>query len=444
MTRWPHQVTGVREVIEALNDNVRRVLLTSPTGGGKTRMMFDLADEFTARELGVVLYTNRRMLVDQASRVLEAAGMGHGIRAAGHETHQSELFQVSSIQTENSRVTKRGSWSLHDAKLVLIDEAHLQTGPTVQTLIVKHLEAGACVVGVTATPIGLGEYYDKLIIAGTSSQLRACGAIVPAMHYGPDEPDLKAWKKKAKIVGDVQTAELTEPQVRKAMMTPGIFGRVFEWFNKLNPERKPTILFAPGVAESLWFAEQFVKAGITAAHIDGQDVWVNGKLYSTSPEAREDVLNGSRSRSITVLCNRFVLREGIDAPWLSHGIFATIFGSLQSYLQSGGRLLRSFPGLKSVNIQDHGGNWWRHGSLNADRNWRLDDTAVRLAGQRADRMRNKEEREPCRCPQCGQIINKRQCSCGWLATKRSRYVVQSNGTLKQMTGDVFRPSAYHA
>ena len=58
-----------------------------------------------------------------------------------------------------------------------------------------------------------------------------------------------------------------------------------------------------------------------------------------------------------VLCNRFVC-AGIDAPWLAHGIFATIFTSLQSYLQSGGRLLRSFPGIDAVTIR-HGGNWWR-------------------------------------------------------------------------------------
>jgi DNA repair protein RadD len=462
MTRWPHQIRAVKEAIDALNDNVRRLLLCSPTGGGKTRIALDLADEFTKRGLGVVLYTNRRMLVEQASRVLESANVNHGIRAAGHDTDQNELFQVSSIQTEDSRVTKRGSWQLHDAKLVLIDEAHLQTGPTVQKIVSQHVEAGAHVVGLTATPIGLAGYYDRLLVAGTTSELRAYGALVPARHFGPDEPDLKAWKKELKLKGDVETAELPESYVRKAMMTHGIFGRVFEWFNKLNSERKPTILFAPGVAESLWFAEQFTKAGVTAAHIDGSDVWVNGKLYQTSPQAREDVLHGSKEGHTVVLCNRFVLREGVDCPWLAHGIFATIFGSLQSYLQSGGRLLRFYPGLGNVTIQDHGGNWWRHGSLNADRTWRLSDTASSVTGLRADRLRKRVCRkcrarlecwgvcpkcgtlnlppEPARCPRCFQVLTSRRCPCGWERTgKPSRMVVQSNGQLKEMTGEIFVP-----
>src|SRR5207302_733945 len=123
-----------------------------------------------------------------------------------------------------------------------------------------------------------------------------------------------------------------------------LIGRVWEWFEKINPEHKPTILFAPSVQGSLWFAEQFIKKGVPAAHIDGEEVFVDGQVYRTGKSVREDVLGRSRDGRIGVLCNRFVLREGIDAPWLCHGIFATVFGSLQSYLQSGGRLLRAYHG----------------------------------------------------------------------------------------------------
>lgn len=459
MQRWPHQIRGVKDTIDAIENHTKRILLTSPTGGGKTRMALDLAQEFTSRDLGVVMYTNRRMLVEQSSRVLESAGVAHGIRAAGHDTEDS-LFQVSSIQTENSRVTKKGTWELHDAKLVIIDEAHLQTGPTVLKLIGKHIDNGAHVVGLTATPIGLGDYYDLLIQAGTNSELRQCGALVPAIHYGPDEPDLKAWRKAGALKGIEEGDDLTENQVRRVMMTEGIFGRVLEWYRKLNPGQLPSILFAPGVPESLWFAQQFFQAGITAAHIDGEDVWVNGNFYKSSREAREDVLCGSRDGTIRLVCNRFVLREGIDAPWLAHCIFATIFGSLQSYLQSGGRLLRAHPSLATVTVQDHGGNWWRHGSLNADRDWRLDDTARRITSLRADRFRGRKcvkcstkllrplchecghlnVPEPACCPMCKAIINGPSCECGWKRIgKRSRTVVQTNGTLKEMVGDIFAP-----
>ena len=103
-------------------------------------------------------------------------------------------------------------------------------------------------------------------------------------------------------------------------MTPTIFARVLEWYDRLNPERKPAILFAPGVKESIWFAEQFTAAGITAAHIDG-DMITFGETDGSDPvtmpstrELREQIMAGSRDGSIKVLCNRFVLREGWDVP----------------------------------------------------------------------------------------------------------------------------------
>jgi superfamily II DNA or RNA helicase len=225
------------------------------------------------------------------------------------------------------------------------------------------------------------------------------------------------------------------------MMRPDIFGRVWTWFEKLNPAHKPTILFGPDVEGSIWFAQQFFAKGVVAAHIDGENVWVNGKWYRSSRDARDDVLAGSKEGRIVVLCNRFVLREGINAPWMAHGIFATVFGSLQSYLQSGGRLLRASPGLEIVTLQDHGGNWWRHGSLNANREWHLDDTSTGVARLREDRLRYKKEREPIRCPQCARILTTIRCKCGWESTggRKSRPVISTDGKLIEMYGDIYQP-----
>lgn len=282
----------------------------------------------------VVIYTNRKMLLEQIAQRLEVAGIEHGIRASGYAPALLRSVQISSMQTEKARVFDSGRWELHDAKLVLVDEAHNQTGDVAEKVIHQHVAAGAVVCGFTATPLGIGEIYDHLIIAGTNSELRKCGALVPCYTYGPDEPDTQKIKPTA-------TGEYTEADVRKVMMTPTIFGRVQKWHLKLNPDLRPAILFAPGVAESIFFAEQYVKAGIPAAHIDGDDIWVDGKFYSSTPSGRADVLAMSEAGELKVICNRYVLREAIDMPWLFHGIGATVFGSLSSFLQSGGRLLRT-------------------------------------------------------------------------------------------------------
>jgi superfamily II DNA or RNA helicase len=434
---WPHQERAIDETLTAIKRGERRVLVTSPTGGGKTRVMVELARRYLEAGKKVVLYSNRKLLVEQTSEVLLEAGVYHGVRAAGWEDERDHPFQVSSIHTEASRVLRKRAWQLHEADLALVDEAHQQASKTAGKILGAHCEAGAAVVGFTATPVGLGHLYDTLVAAGTMSELRACGALVPCLHYGPDEPDLRRFHA---VLANGK--DLSEKQAASAMHTPTLFARVLEWFKRLNPDARPTILFAPSVESSLWFAQEFEKAGISAAHIDGSDVYRSGKLYRSSREARADVLGCSGDCTIRVLCNRFVLREGIDAPWLAHGILATVFGSLQSYLQSGGRLLRAHPGLESVTVQDHGGNWWRHGSLNADREWRLDYTDRIVAGLREDRLRGKAEREPFRCPNCAMVLVCGTCmGCGFRPEprKRSRPVVQLDGTLKEMVGDIYKP-----
>lgn len=436
---WPHQGAGIAAVLDAIARGRKRICLTSPTGMGKSRITTELIRSWLAADMRVSLYTNRRMLVSQLSDGLLAAGISDfGIRAAGTMPDLMAPLQISSLQTEQARTLKSERWEHHKADVVVIDEGHLMKSFGMQSLVFRHLEDGAVVVYVTATPIDMGDVADELIVAGTNSDGRACGALLPADHFGPDEPAMDVLRGRLQV-GE----EFTETQCRKVMMSRTILGRVIENYRSLNPEQKPTILFAPGVPESLWFADQFDAAGIPAAHISATDVQIKGKRYAASDSARQDVLAASEAGDVKVVCNRFVLREGVDAPWLGHGIFATPFGSLQTYLQSGGRLLRSHPSLQRVTIQDHGGNWWRHGSLNADRQWRLDWSSRMYSGEREERLRNKHETgdvEPRRCPECSRILARRTCPCGYeVSGMARRVVVQIDGSELNIHGDVFKP-----
>jgi DNA-directed RNA polymerase subunit RPC12/RpoP len=135
------------------------------------------------------------------------------------------------------------------------------------------------------------------------------------------------------------------------------------------------------------------------------------------------------------------MREGIDWPWLYHGIMATVFGSVTSYLQAGGRLLRAHDSLDHVLLQDHGGNYHRHGSLNSDREWSLGQTSHMVTSMRQDRLREHKEDQPIVCPQCGFVrLRGPECrQCGHKSERKSRVVVQANGDLKEIEGDIYKP-----
>jgi superfamily II DNA or RNA helicase len=446
VTPWPHQVRGVEGVMDAVAAGTRRIVLSSPTGMGKTWMVGALVKRFLGVDKRVLLYTGRRLMLEQLAQDMDAEGLLYGVRAAGHYNEAHHAFQIASLPTDRARSGK-DDYQDFPADLVLVDEGHLHvSGAGDRRVLQRHLSRGAVVVYVTATPIGMDGAVDVCVQAGTNSEGRSCGALVPARHFGPDEPAITS--KKYRSLADL--LEMSEEERTKAVMRPGIFGRVLEWYRKLNKNGKPTLLFAPGVKESRWFAEQFFKAGIAAASIDGEEVWINGERLESTQESRDEVRAGSKDGSIRVVCNRFVLREGANWPWLAHGIFATIFDSLQSYLQAGGRLLRAHDSIRTVVIQDHGGNWRRHGSLNEDRLWQIDLNARDYAAVREDNYRDPDaveaDREPLSCPLCAAVMRRPPChECGYDFPERERVrqVVQEDGTLVRITGKMFKPKPVH-
>jgi len=432
---WPHQARGGRELLDSMAAGLRRLVLTSPTGMGKTALMTELIKWATASGFPSILYTNRRMLFDQTARSLEQDGIEFGLRAAGHKPALLRDVQLAMTASEYSAVVRKERRDHHPARLVLADELHMQGGAMLAELMDRHYREGATIAGITATPIDLDGEWDKLIVAGNNSEGRKCGALVPAVTYCPDQPDLKHIKKYR--VGE----DLTDKQNRSAIMRPGIFGRVWEHWCRLNPDRKPTILFGPDVAGSIYFAQQFHSRGVPAAHIDAKQIWVDGEFIESSDGNRQELLRKSASGEIVVLANRFVLREGLNLPHLGVAIFATVFGSLRTYIQAGGRILRAFPGLDEVCVQDHGGNYTRHGSLNSDRHWELGMRGYRVTGMRQDLMREKPESEPIICPKCSMArLSGPTClKCGYSHHTRSRVVVQVDGQLKRQSGPSYRP-----
>jgi DNA repair protein RadD len=441
--KWGHQARAVKEFHNCVMEGHKRIVLTMPTGAGKTKTSQQIVYDYLEAGLKCVLYTNRKSLITQTKRSFKKAGFEVGIRASGHEDERWLPFQISSLQTEEKRLkdpAKYRGWEMHKANLVIIDEAHLNMGPTVADLAAKHVEQGAVILGLTATPVDMAGMYDHLIKGATVSELRKKGVLVPVYTFGCDEPDLRKINVSTELEGCSGAA-------KKAFMNPTIYARVWEWYCKLNPNQRPTIGFAPGVDESFWFAENFWKKGVPTAHVDGEKIWINGKWYDSDPETRgflfgdDDRKSALATGEIKVIWNRFVMREGIDIPEIEHVILGTVMGNPKTYLQAIGRGMRAAPwsGKRCLIVQDHGGHWWRAGlgDPNADREWNLEYTSNIIASMQADIYRETPEKIPIRCPKCATIMTVKVCPvCGFSAgaNRRTRAVVQLDGTLFQMVG----------
>jgi DNA repair protein RadD len=451
MDRWPHQLRGHAETTGLLESGANGICVTAPTGAGKSLMMVDLI-EWAVREKGwnVSLYTNRRMLTEQLIRVFESHGVSFGVRAAGYDDYYDshQKVQICSSATENARVFRRRKqisehpdianrlYRLSQSDLDIFDEVHMQKGEVVQRICREKEAEGAKRVAFTATPLEISNLFPHLVVAGTNSELRRCGAHVPCHVRAPDEPDLRKIKRE-------KTGEYSINDIRKYIWTQQIYGRVWEHWEMYNPDARPAILFAPGVDESIHFAKHFEKRGVRWAHIDGESVYLDGKEYKKARNALKDISGQLEDGTLKGVSNRFVMREGIDVPCLYHCILATPIGSVLSYVQTVGRVLRAHSSLDHVVLQDHGGNWWRHGSPNADRDWKaVYNTPTRVVtDMRLDRIRDKKEPEPIRCPKCSTIRAKGpKCpQCGFEHTKNGRTVLQTNGDLKEVEGAIIAP-----
>lgn len=453
MTDWTRlQVESVNRILARMDAGQRSIVATGPTGIGKTAICKRLIRECENRQLPWLFLTHRKMLLKQTHESLMSDLISHGIRASGWEDFWMPHAggQLAMIQSERAS-QESGKWERYPAKVVFVDEAHANKSGFAEQLLRDYLADGATVIGVTATPVGMGGLFKHMEIIADKTTARSIGALLPAHTYAPDEVN----------VSDVKTVsvdgEFSQPELAKRFKRHQVVGRVYEHWMKLNPEQLPAIGFAPGVKESMWFCDEFIRRGVKCAHIDGEKVYLGEHDEDGEPivyknkeaeELREQVAEQSKSGEIKVVWNRFVMREGVDWPWLYHAIFATAFSTVEAWDQSTGRVLRNYAGYEKVIIQDHGGNVWRPGlgSPNADREWSLECTNSSMRKAATQKMQTGEDKQPKGCPNCNAVNSfstwmkgDMSCNvCGYKFKMSVRNVYQTDGTLQAVRGDAVK------
>jgi superfamily II DNA or RNA helicase len=435
------QQRGVHKIKASLQEN-DRVCAVAPTGFGKTRISQMLIKEWQQNKKSWAFLTHRKLLFSQTHEAFKKAGIFHGCRAAGYEHLQSNsIGQLIMLPSERSALRSKRR-QIHKADYVIIDEWHCnKSGFAKQLAMTYSNEIKAKVIGFTATPDEMGGVADSLVVMSTNSELRAVGGIVICDTYAPDEVDMSDVRR-------MQTGEFNQKQMGQRFMVQQVVDSVIDRWIALNPHGTPTLLFAPGVKESLWFCDQFLQRGIKAAHIDGENIYLGERtkdgehvIHKSKQGMRDHLAGLSKTGKVQVVCNRFVMREGVDWPWLQHGVWACTLGTEEGWIQSGGRILRAYPGVSKVTIQDHGGNWWRHGSLNADRVWHLHESRVEREKRQKDAQQSGQEQQALTCPGCKRIVQHKQWAiakscpfCKYRFTTAVREVIQTSGKLKKVTG----------
>lgn len=309
-----------------------------PCGGGKSVIVAEIAKRTTENGRLVLFLVHRKELCDQIRATFKWWGV------------DMDLCNIMMVQTASRRLER-----MEKPALIITDENHHSKAASYKK-IYEHF-SDSYRVGVTATPVridgsGLGDVNDDLIVGVSAKWLIENKCLAPYDYYAPEGTDMSSLK--------IKNGEFDMKEAEKLLDEKCIYGDAIKHYKKFAEGMK-AVCYCVSVRYSEMMAEQFTKAGIPAAHIDG-----------TTPKARRDkIINDFRDGKILILCNVDLISEGFDVPDCSCAILLRPTKSLTLYIQQSMRCMRYKEGKRAV-ILDHVGNVRRFGMPDDDREWSLD------------------------------------------------------------------------
>ena len=353
----PYQTDAIQQARDRIASGRRAPLLVAPTGAGKSAIggaiiIGHLKQSATNR---VLVIAHRRELIGQMAKTLIRMGVPMvdvGEIYPGVRPRPSARVQIASTQTLRARGL------LPPATLLIFDEAHHYSADDWHELTKGY--PGVVRVGLTATPMrsdgrGMAPAFDSLVVVSTIKELTALGYLVPCRV--------------------IACKPLKRPNMSHAPVDAYLE----------HAKGMRTVVFADFVANAEKFVAEFKEKGIDA-------VVIHGEL------ADEDRKRALRAHSMgAVLVNVAVLTEGWDSPETSCCILARGCGSVGTYLQIVGRVLRTAPGKTEALLIDLTGRSFEdHGPPDSDRVYSLTGKGIRA--------KDEIEGEQKYCPVCGQPV----------------------------------------
>lgn len=456
----PYQQKLADDVRGAYRMGFKCPLVVASTGAGKTVLFSYITHGAATRGNPVIIAAHRKEIIRQISLSLANFGVTHQVIAAPQAVRSIILAQfkkfgrsfvdetsttmVGSVQTIVSRFERIDSTlAAIEAKtgrkpkpLVVMDEGHHVVRNTQWGRVMDryHDEGGGHGLIVTASPerldgtglgAGHGGYADTMIEAPPMSWLIDSGFLSPYRVFtAPQQIDLSGVHKR---MGDYVPGELQE-RIDK----PSVTGDAIQhWRQHAHGLR--AIVFCVSISHSKHVADEFNRAGIPAAHIDG----------GIDDAERDSAIMDYADGKIMVLTNVGLVSEGFDLGSIAQKdvtidclIDLAPTESLVNAMQRWGRALRPAPGKTAV-ILDHAGNVLRHGLPDDEREWSLEGRKKAKRNAAANDNEDAADVNITTCTQCFTIHRPApQCpTCGHVYPPKERKVEQHDGDLVELTSE---------
>src|SRR6187455_935252 len=303
----------------------RRYRFRHPTASGKTIAAAGFVE--SARHLGVLILTHRRLLVDQFRRDLTTEGYGDRLTDAIEAGKEPLRADPLTIQTYAWFARHGNELSRTAYQLVICDEAHTALGEKTSTAIRTFSEP--LYIGMTATEQLIAKQVSDVFPASVDdlplTDAARRGLIAPLRSLRV--PPVAAINSVPIVGGDFEERALAAALDHTALNQAAA---------SLYRDRfggTPGIVYAAGVEHAYNLAQEFRAAGLKTMAVSGR----------TPPRELAETLAAYERGEINVLINAQLLAEGWNSPRATVCMHLAPTASKRVYQQRIGRIMRTHP-----------------------------------------------------------------------------------------------------
>lgn len=324
----PYQVAAAKAVAEHLASSTG-CLIVLPCGCGKTEILVRLIQTLVNLQKRALVVSPLTSLVGQTAARLRLRGVPCGVEQGGMIS--DERVTVASYKSLISR--DRYQKFLDNCDLVVVDESHLNYSKRALEILAAFREAGAKVVGMTASPDRmtgdpLTEFYGGVPYFYTLQQAIADGWLVPPKVWLTIASDLDL-SQFDQGEGDYSAAALAREMARDANVQT-VANLVLQ-----HHEGEPSVVFCQGIMQAERVRTVLARGGLEAAI-------VHSKMDDTE---RFRHLGLFENGDLNVIINVGCLMVGWDSPIVRKLFCCKPTKSRAQYQQAIGRGTRALPGV---------------------------------------------------------------------------------------------------
>ena len=338
----PYQTEAIQAVIAARKRGVRRMVVSLPTGAGKT-VIFSELSRMARRQ--VLVLAHREELLEQARDKLQSA-LGDaarvGIEQADRRAPADARVVVASIRSLSDVRLQRVVRD-RDIGLILYDECHHAVAEDNQRVLTSlgcfSPQWTGTLLGLTATVnradgMGLNTVFEEVVFSRGLADLMAEGWLVPLRGLRIDTAaDLSRLSPGGLDFDEAELAEAIDIEDRNALVARSI--------QEFARDRR-TVAFCVTVNHARNLCKALNKLGVPAGIVHGE----------MPRDVRAGALAEFREGRTRVLTNVGVLTEGFDDPGVSAIAMARPTRSESLYAQCVGRGTRLAPGKADCLVLD--------------------------------------------------------------------------------------------